>query len=329
MRKAKRKGCASSLHPASFIFIDSGIAEQIRAHLQLRVLPAQDAGGQGEAARDLEAARAAQAQVLLGAPSARAAPRARARSRPCSRSAPPGYDAAPHLSCVASSREELKAQLERYRASGIRHIVALRGDLPVRARRERRAALRERAGRTSSARRPGDWFHIEVACYPEYHPQTRNGGRRDPQLQAQGRRRRELGDHAVLLQRRRLLPLRRRLRGGGHRDARSCPASCRSATSRSSRASPTRAARRSRAGCGCGSRATATTPPRSAPSGSMSSRACATTCCAAARRGCTSTRSTRPGSPRPSGSASGLVEDPSLRSLPLRHNGDRRAPCGG
>ena len=84
-----------------------------------------------------------------------------------------GYEAAPHLSCVASTREELKAQLERYRASGIRHIVALRGDLPsgLAASGELRYAnelvqfIREETA---------DWFHVEVACYPEYHPQTRN-----------------------------------------------------------------------------------------------------------------------------------------------------------
>src|SRR5512138_307870 len=41
-----------------------------------------------------------------------------------------GHEAAPHLSCVASTREDLAEQLERYRANDIRHIVALRGDLP-------------------------------------------------------------------------------------------------------------------------------------------------------------------------------------------------------
>ena len=85
-----------------------------------------------------------------------------------------GFEAAPHLSCIASSREELKAQLERYRAHGIRHIVALRGDLPSGLAVARRAALRQRAGRLHPRRPPGDWFHIEVACYPEYHPQTRS-----------------------------------------------------------------------------------------------------------------------------------------------------------
>jgi len=84
-----------------------------------------------------------------------------------------GYEAAPHLSCIASSRAELKAQIERYRAHGIRHIVALRGDLPsglvasgeFRYANELVAFIRETTG---------DWFHIEVACYPEYHPQTRS-----------------------------------------------------------------------------------------------------------------------------------------------------------
>ena len=83
-----------------------------------------------------------------------------------------GYEAAPHLSCIASSRADLKAQLERYKAHGIRHIVALRGDMPsglassgeLRYANELVAFIRETTG---------DWFHIEVACYPEYHPQTR------------------------------------------------------------------------------------------------------------------------------------------------------------
>src|SRR4051794_24504724 len=83
-----------------------------------------------------------------------------------------GHEAAPHLSCIASSRDEVKAQLERYRAHGIRHIVALRGDLPsgIAAAGEFRYAseLVEFIRRST-----GDWFQIEVACYPEYHPQTR------------------------------------------------------------------------------------------------------------------------------------------------------------
>jgi len=84
-----------------------------------------------------------------------------------------GHEAAPHLSCIASSRAELKAQLELYKHHGIRHIVALRGDLPsglassgeLRHANELVSFIRETTG---------DWFHIEVACYPEYHPQTRS-----------------------------------------------------------------------------------------------------------------------------------------------------------
>jgi methylenetetrahydrofolate reductase (NADPH) len=86
-----------------------------------------------------------------------------------------GHEAAPHLSCVASSKDDIAEQLERYRAHGIRHVVALRGDLPsgVAASGELRYAselvsfIRERSG---------DWFHVEVACYPEFHPQTRSAG---------------------------------------------------------------------------------------------------------------------------------------------------------
>ena len=82
-------------------------------------------------------------------------------------------NAAPHLSCVASSKAEIAAVLSRYKENGIRHVVALRGDLPsgiassgeLRYANELVAFIRETTG---------DWFQIEVACYPEYHPQTRN-----------------------------------------------------------------------------------------------------------------------------------------------------------
>jgi methylenetetrahydrofolate reductase (NADPH) len=84
-----------------------------------------------------------------------------------------GHNAAPHLSCVASSKAEIAATLSRYRENGIRHVVALRGDMPsglassgeLRYASELVTFIRETTG---------DWFEIEVACYPEYHPQTRN-----------------------------------------------------------------------------------------------------------------------------------------------------------
>ncbi len=83
-----------------------------------------------------------------------------------------GHEAAPHLSCVAATRAEIAAQLERYRAHGIRHLVALRGDLPsgVAAAGEFRYASELVAFIRETT---GDWFRIEVACYPEFHPQTR------------------------------------------------------------------------------------------------------------------------------------------------------------
>ena len=82
-----------------------------------------------------------------------------------------GYEAAPHISCVVSSRADIEVQLERYRAQGIRHVVALRGDLPsgIAAAGELRHAnqlvtlIRESTG---------NQFHIDVACYPEFHPET-------------------------------------------------------------------------------------------------------------------------------------------------------------
>jgi methylenetetrahydrofolate reductase (NADPH) len=84
-----------------------------------------------------------------------------------------GQQAAPHISCVTASKEEIVKTLSRYREHGIRHIVALRGDMPsglaaggeLRYANELVAFIRETTG---------DWFHIDVACYPEYHPQTRN-----------------------------------------------------------------------------------------------------------------------------------------------------------
>ncbi len=84
-----------------------------------------------------------------------------------------GHEAAPHISCVASTKKDIAEQLERYRAHGIRHLVALRGDLPsgIAASGEFRYASELVAFIRASS---GDWFRIEVACYPEVHPQTRN-----------------------------------------------------------------------------------------------------------------------------------------------------------
>jgi methylenetetrahydrofolate reductase (NADPH) len=84
-----------------------------------------------------------------------------------------GLEAAPHLSCIGSSKENLRAILEQYRSNGIRHIVALRGDLP--SGMGEVGELRYASELVSFIRAEhGDWFHIEVAAYPEYHPQARS-----------------------------------------------------------------------------------------------------------------------------------------------------------
>ena len=86
-----------------------------------------------------------------------------------------GRQAAPHLSCVGSSRAELREMLERYRALGIRRLVALRGDLPSGSGPAGFGDLRYASELVEFVRQEsGDWFHIEVAAYPEFHPQARS-----------------------------------------------------------------------------------------------------------------------------------------------------------
>jgi methylenetetrahydrofolate reductase (NADPH) len=83
-----------------------------------------------------------------------------------------GLEAAPHLSCIGSSKDDLRRILGEYRSHGIRHIVALRGDLP--SGMGAVGELRYASELVSFIRaESGDWFHIEVAAYPEYHPQSR------------------------------------------------------------------------------------------------------------------------------------------------------------
>jgi methylenetetrahydrofolate reductase (NADPH) len=83
-----------------------------------------------------------------------------------------GQRAAPHISCIGSTRESVRATLATYREHGIGHLVALRGDLPsgsadvgeFRYANELVEFIREATGNS---------FHVEVAAYPEYHPQAR------------------------------------------------------------------------------------------------------------------------------------------------------------
>ncbi|MDB5922043.1 MAG: 5,10-methylenetetrahydrofolate reductase [Betaproteobacteria bacterium] len=84
-----------------------------------------------------------------------------------------GHAAAPHISCIGSSRSSVRETLQEYKNHGIRHLVALRGDLPsgtatsgeFHYANELVAFIREEFG---------GHFFIEVAAYPEYHPQSRS-----------------------------------------------------------------------------------------------------------------------------------------------------------
>ena len=84
-----------------------------------------------------------------------------------------GHNAAPHLSCVGSTRENIRGMLNTYKDMGIKRIVALRGDLPsgmgsigeFQYANELVSFIRAQTG---------DHFHIEVAAYPEFHPQAKS-----------------------------------------------------------------------------------------------------------------------------------------------------------
>jgi methylenetetrahydrofolate reductase (NADPH) len=84
-----------------------------------------------------------------------------------------GCEGAPHFSCIGASRDSLRAMLATFRAAGIRRVVALRGDLPsgyggfgeFRYSSDLVAFIRQETGAH---------FHIEVAAYPEMHPQARS-----------------------------------------------------------------------------------------------------------------------------------------------------------
>ncbi|MBZ4200517.1 MAG: methylenetetrahydrofolate reductase [NAD(P)H] [Methylotenera sp.] len=83
-----------------------------------------------------------------------------------------GLPAAPHISCISSSKEEIRALLHAYQAQGIKRLVALRGDVPsgevslgdFRYASELVAFIRAETGQH---------FHIEVAAYPEFHPEAK------------------------------------------------------------------------------------------------------------------------------------------------------------
>ncbi|MDR4514966.1 methylenetetrahydrofolate reductase, partial [Nitrosomonas sp.] len=84
-----------------------------------------------------------------------------------------GYMVAPHISCIGSTKKNILSILETYQAAGVNQLVALRGDIPsgmaqageFRYASELVAYIRETFGQI---------FHIEVAAYPECHPQARS-----------------------------------------------------------------------------------------------------------------------------------------------------------
>ncbi len=83
-----------------------------------------------------------------------------------------GHEAAPHLSCIGSTKESIAEILATYRAQGIRRLVALRGDLPSGTATAGEFRYASELIEFIRATQGADW-HIEVAAYPEYHPQQR------------------------------------------------------------------------------------------------------------------------------------------------------------
>jgi methylenetetrahydrofolate reductase (NADPH) len=84
-----------------------------------------------------------------------------------------GHVGAPHLSCVGATRESIRTILQEFKSHGIRRLVALRGDLP--SGYGGAGELRYASDLVEFIRaETGDWFHIEVAAYPEMHPQARS-----------------------------------------------------------------------------------------------------------------------------------------------------------
>jgi methylenetetrahydrofolate reductase (NADPH) len=82
-----------------------------------------------------------------------------------------GYGAAPHISCISSSKEEIRELLQTYQSKGIKRLVTLRGDIPS---GEVSAGDFKYANELVSFIRAetADWFHLEVAAYPEFHPEA-------------------------------------------------------------------------------------------------------------------------------------------------------------
>lgn len=122
-----------------------------------------------------------------------------------------GLEAAPHLTCIDASRDELRTIAQDYWNNGIRHIVALRGDLPPGSGKPDMYA----ADLVTLLKEVGD-FDISVAAYPEVHPEAKSaGGFTEPETQSRSRG--QPRDHPVLLRCGKLPAFSRSLRLGRHR----------------------------------------------------------------------------------------------------------------
>lgn len=84
-----------------------------------------------------------------------------------------GFDAAPHLSCIGSSRDSIREILAEYKEAGIRRIVALRGDLPSGMAETGEFRYANELVEFIRAE-TGDHFSLEVAAYPEWHPRAKS-----------------------------------------------------------------------------------------------------------------------------------------------------------
>lgn len=86
-----------------------------------------------------------------------------------------GHEGAPHFSCIGADRDSVRAQLQAFRGAGVRRIVALRGDLPSGYGDLASGPFRYASDLVGFIRdETGDHFHIEVAAYPETHPQAKS-----------------------------------------------------------------------------------------------------------------------------------------------------------
>jgi methylenetetrahydrofolate reductase (NADPH) len=82
-----------------------------------------------------------------------------------------GHSAAPHISCISSSKDEIRELLTAYKTHGIKRLVTLRGDVP-----SGEVSVGDFKYATELVKfirqETDDWFHLEVAAYPEFHPEA-------------------------------------------------------------------------------------------------------------------------------------------------------------